>query len=148
MENSTDVPPVQEHSQTDVTSAFSERIRRLERLEQARVEEKIRKEEQRRQRVAADTPSGGRHELVDRIERITRYPLLILGIAWLVLAVIVLSTDVNHSVSVVLVGSLFALWAIAFVEYMVRLVVTPDRRGYLRRRWIEPGGRAIDTIRQ
>ena len=25
-----------------------------------------------------------------------------------------------------------------FVEYLVRLVVTPDRRGYLKRRWVEP----------
>ncbi len=30
------------------------------------------------------------------------------------------------------------LWASVFVEYLVRLVVTPDRRGYLRRRWVEP----------
>ena len=30
------------------------------------------------------------------------------------------------------------LWAVLLVEYLVRLVVTPDRRGYLRRRWVEP----------
>ena len=33
---------------------------------------------------------------------------------------------------------LFVLWAVLLVEYLVRLVVTPDRRGYLRRRWVEP----------
>jgi voltage-gated potassium channel len=136
--NSTDVTTAADQGETEVTSAFSERIQRLERLEQARIREKVRKEEQRRQRIAGQKPSGGRHDLVDRIERVTRYPLLILGIAWLVLAIIVLSTDVNHSASVVLVGSLFALWGIAFLEYLIRLVVTPDRRGYLRRRWIEP----------
>jgi voltage-gated potassium channel len=136
--NSTDVTPAPAPGETDVPSAFSERIQRLERLEQARVKEKVRRDEQRRQRVAGAKPSGGRHDLVDRIERITRYPLLVVGIAWLVLAIVVLSIDVKHTASVVLVGSLFALWAIAFVEYLVRLVITPDRRGYLKRRWIEP----------
>jgi voltage-gated potassium channel len=36
------------------------------------------------------------------------------------------------------VGSLFVLWVILLVEYLVRLIITPDRRGYLKRRWVEP----------
>jgi voltage-gated potassium channel len=64
--------------------------------------------------------------------------MALLGVAWLVLAVVVLSTDVNGSASKVLVGALFVLWVIMLVEYVVRLVVTPDTIGYLRRRWIEP----------
>ena len=64
--------------------------------------------------------------------------MALLGVAWLVLAIVVLTTDVNGSASTVLVGSLFVLWVIMLVEYLVRLVVTPDRRGYLRRRWVEP----------
>ncbi len=115
-----------------------ERIRRLEMLEQERLDEKHRKEERRRQTVAGAKPSGGRHDLVDNIERATKYPLAILAIAWLVIAIVVLTTDVNGSASTVLVGTLFVLWAILLVEYAVRLVVTPDRRGYLRRRWVEP----------
>jgi voltage-gated potassium channel len=38
----------------------------------------------------------------------------------------------------VAVTSLFALWAIVLAEYLVRLAITPDTRGYLRRRWAEP----------
>ena len=64
--------------------------------------------------------------------------MAVLGIAWLVIAIVILTTDVNGSASIALVGTLFALWAILLVEYLVRLVVTPDRRGYLRRRWVEP----------
>ena len=64
--------------------------------------------------------------------------MALLGFAWLVIAIVVLTTDVNGSASVVLVGTLFVLWAIVLVEYVVRLVITPDRRGYLRRRWVEP----------
>jgi voltage-gated potassium channel len=110
----------------------------LERLEQERLEEKERREEQRRQVIAGAKPSGGRHDLVDRIEQVTKYPMALLGLAWLALAIVVLSTDVNGSASTLLVGSLFALWVIMLVEYLVRLVVTPDTPGYVRRRWVEP----------
>jgi voltage-gated potassium channel len=115
-----------------------ERIQRLERLEQERLEEKERKDERRRQTVAGTKPTGGRHDLVDRIERVTKYPMAVVGLAWLVVAVIVLTTESHGSASVVLVGTLFVLWAVVLVEYLVRLVVTPDRRGYLKRRWVEP----------
>jgi voltage-gated potassium channel len=67
-----------------------------------------------------------------------KYPMTLLGIAWLVIAFVVVTTDVTSSASIALVGTLFALWAILLAEYLVRLVITPDRRGYLRRRWVEP----------
>jgi len=115
-----------------------ERIQRLERLERERLEEKDRKEEDRRQRIAGAKPSGGRHDLVDRIEQATKYPMALLGVAWMVIGIIVLTTDVNGSASTALVGALFVLWAVLLVEYLVRLVVSPDRRSYLKRRWVEP----------
>ena len=125
-------------SDTQKKPSSIERIQRLERLERERLEEKERKEERRRQVIAGAKPSGGRHDLVDRIERVTKYPMTLLGIAWLVIAIVVLTTDLNGSASIVLVGALFVLWAVLLVEYLVRLVVTPDRRGYLKRRWVEP----------
>jgi voltage-gated potassium channel len=64
--------------------------------------------------------------------------MALVGLAWLVIAIVVVTTDVNGSASITLVGALFVLWVILLVEYVVRLVVTPDRRGYLRRRWVEP----------
>jgi voltage-gated potassium channel len=115
-----------------------ERIQRLEKLERERLEEKERKEEQRRRAVAGTKPSGGRHDLVDRIERITRYPMALLGLAWLVIGITVLSDDLKGSASTALVATLFVLWAVLLLEYVVRLVVCPDRRHYLERRWVEP----------
>jgi voltage-gated potassium channel len=50
----------------------------------------------------------------------------------------VVTADVNGSASIALVATLFVLWAILLAEYLVRLVITPDRRGYLKRRWVEP----------
>jgi len=115
-----------------------ERIQRLERLERERLEDKARKEDRRQAVIAGAKPSGGRHDLVDRIELVTRYPMAALGVAWLVIGIIVVSTDVNGSASAALVGTLFALWVVLLVEYLVRLVVSPDSRGYLKRRWVEP----------
>ena len=115
-----------------------ERIQRLERLERERLDEKARKQERRSQTIAGVKPSGGRHDLVDQIERVTKYPTALLGIAWLVIGIIVLTNDVNGSASIALVCTLFVLWAVLLVEYTVRLVVTPDVRGYLKRRWVEP----------
>jgi voltage-gated potassium channel len=115
-----------------------ERIHRLERLEWERLEEKRAKEERRRQAIAGAKRTGGRHGLVEDIERITKYPMTLLGLAWLVIAIVVLTTDISAKASTALVGTLFALWAVLLAEYMVRLVITPDRRGYLKRRWVEP----------
>ena len=123
-----------------------ERIQRLEKLERERLEEKERKEERRRLIIAGVKPSGGRHDLVDRIERATKYPMALLGIAWLVIGIAVVTTDVNGSASIILVGTLFALWVILLVEYVVRLVITPDRRGYLKRRWVEPATVAVPPL--
>jgi voltage-gated potassium channel len=123
-----------------------ERIRRLERLERERLEEEARKKERRRQAIAGVKPSGGRHDLVDRIERVTRYPMALLGIAWLVIGIVVVTAGVNGSASIVLVGSLFVLWAILLAEYLARLIITPDRRGYLKRRWVEPATVVVPAL--
>jgi voltage-gated potassium channel len=64
--------------------------------------------------------------------------MTLLGVAWLVLAIVVLSTGFKGSASKVLVGGLFVLWVVMLAEYLVRLVITPDTPGYLRRRWVEP----------
>ena len=115
-----------------------ERIQRLEKLEEERLREKEHKEERRRQAIAGAKPSGGRHDLVDRIEAVTKYPMAALGIAWLVTAIAILTADANGSASKILVGMLFGFWAILLAEYLVRLVVTPDTPGYFKRRWVEP----------
>jgi len=136
--NSTDVRTLPGSSTAKSKPSSIERIQRLEKLERERLEEQERKEERRRQTIAGVKPSGGRHDLVDRIERVTKFPMALLGVAWLVIAIVVLTTDVKGSASSSLVAGLFVLWVIVLVEYLVRLVVTPDRLGYLRRRWVEP----------
>jgi voltage-gated potassium channel len=114
------------------------RIQRLEKLERERLEDKALREQRRQQGIASAKPSGGRHDLVDRIEELTRFPMALLGIVWLVFAIIVLTSDAKGSSSKFLVGSLFGLWLIFLIEYVIRLVLTPNTKGYLKRRWVEP----------
>jgi voltage-gated potassium channel len=123
-----------------------ERIRRLERLELERLEEKRRREEHLRSQVNQAKPSGGRHDLVDRVERATRYPVTFLGLVWLVVSIAAVTAGTHGSASTVLVGVAFATWALLLVEYLVRLVLTPDRRGYLRRRWVEPATVVVPAL--
>ena len=123
---------------TDKKPSSIQRIQRLERLEQERLDDKARREARRQQVVAGAKPSGGRHDVVDRIEEVTKYPTIVLGTAWFVIAIIVVTTNVNGMASTALVGALFALWVVLLIEYLVRLVVSPDARGYVKRRWVEP----------
>jgi voltage-gated potassium channel len=123
-----------------------DRIQRLEKLERERLEQKERSEERRRLAISGAKPSGGRHDLCDRIERVTKFPMALLGVAWLVIGIVVLTTDVNNSASTALVGVLFVLWVIMLVEYLVRLVVTPDTPGYLKRRWVEPATVVVPVL--
>lgn len=72
--------------------------------------------------------------------------MALLGIAWLVIAIVVVTADVKRSASIVLVGTIFVLWAILLAEYLVRLAITPDRRGYLKRRWVEPATVVVPAL--
>jgi voltage-gated potassium channel len=136
--DSTAVHAAQAGDQGRDTPASVARIRNLERLEVERLAEKERREQRRQDVIAGAKPSGGRHDRVDRIEDLTRYPIAVLGVAWLVIAIVIGTIDLKGSASIALVGTLFVLWALLLVEYLVRLVISPDRRGYLRRRWVEP----------
>ena len=84
---------------TDQKPSSIERIQRLERLERERLEEKERKDERRRQTIAGAKPAGGRHDLVDRIEGATKYPMAILGVA--LLAIFDLVRFVREAVEIV-----------------------------------------------
>jgi len=134
----TDVTEVPAARSKPPSTSSLERIQRLERLEAERLDAKAERDEQRLRRITGAKPRGGRHDLVDRVEDVTKYPMTVLGLAWLVIAIVILTTDVDHTASAALVGTLFALWSVLLLEYLVRLVVTPDRRSYLRRRWAEP----------
>jgi voltage-gated potassium channel len=92
-----------------------------------------------RERLARRTREGaspltGRTGIVRRIEHITRYPLALASVAWVALLIAV-TTSNGHSL---LRALFFTLWVLFLVEYAVRLILTPQRPAYVRRRWLEP----------
>jgi voltage-gated potassium channel len=125
-------PPVERSSRA------IDRIRRLEEVERERLELEAHRDARRAGIVDAAKPSGGRHDVVDRIEDVTKFPLAVLGVVWLVVAIVVVTSTAHGNAPVFFVASLFGLWIVFLVEYAIRLFVSPDTPGYLKRRWAEP----------
>lgn len=78
-----------------------------------------------------DTP-GTRWRELARLERWLDKPMLALAIIWLVLVVLELTTGLSPFLEAVGI----AIW-IAFIgEFVLRLVIAPDRARYLRANWL------------
>jgi voltage-gated potassium channel len=115
------------------------RIHRLEELERARLEREERAERARLGVLdAARGTLTGRARTLDRYEHVARIPMAVLGLAWAVVGIAVITLHMHGSSSEVLVGLLFGFWAVVLVEYVVRLFVSPDRRSYASVRRVEP----------
>lgn len=114
------------------------RIRRLEQMEVERLEAKGEREERRLRHVARGKDARGNHDTVERVESWTKYPMTVLGLAWLVLLIADRSVATKGTSSTVVVSAFFAIWVLLFVEYGVRLILSPNRAQYVRQRWAEP----------
>jgi len=131
------VDPVQEGA--EASSAALNRIHRLERQERDRIA---------RQLVAADRraqltddrrgPTDNRRASLKRVEHAIRIPMAILGVAWTVCGIVVLTSHASGTTSRSFVIALFAIWFVVVVEAVVRYIMVPDRRRYLASRQIEP----------
>lgn len=115
-----------------------ERLQRLEKLERERLEREAALEVRRSTALQPAAPLTGRERTLARYEHAASFPMAVLGVAWAVLGIVVVSTHLRGGPAEILVGLLFALWALALVEYVVRLLAAPDRRRYLAARRIEP----------
>jgi len=116
-----------------------ERIHRLERQERSRLE----REEARRQGQSdkADIrrgPTDNRRDALERAEHFLRYPMAVLGLAWAVVGVVVVTANSKRLAPVALVGLLFGLWLLVVLECLLRYLLVPDRRRYFSSRRAEP----------
>jgi voltage-gated potassium channel len=129
------------------TSAALERIHRLESQERSRLEreEAIR---QRREDVLKgnDVEKPDRRLRVEHVEHLLRFPMAVLGVAWAVLGIAVITTDSKNQSPTALVVALFVIWAVIVAECLIRYIVVPDRRNYLSTRFVEPGMIAIPAL--
>lgn len=115
-----------------------ERIQRLEAAEQARLEREERKRRHRTGRLEEVASTTPRRDRIESIEHVMRYPMAVIGLGWLGCVIAVLSLNLHGAAPDVLVTTLFILWVVVFVEYIVRLFAVDDRKGYVSARLVEP----------
>lgn len=78
-----------------------------------------------------DTPSARWRELAE-LERWLDKPMLALAVAWLLLVVL----ELTFGLSPFLEGVGVAIWIAFILEFVLRLVIAPDRIRYLRENWL------------
>ncbi len=76
-----------------------------------------------------------RREALDRFERATELPLLLLALAMVPLLVIPLLVDLSEPMEQAFLAADWFIWAVFAFEYLVRLVLTPERLRFIRREW-------------
>ncbi len=76
-----------------------------------------------------------RQEALNRFEHAVELPLLVLALAMLPLLVLPLVLDLSDPLEDALVAAEWFIWAAFAFEYVVRLVLTPDRWRFVRTQW-------------
>ena len=89
-------------------------------------------------RLEVDTPGPDRREiLLDRIERMTELPLLVLALAMVPLLTAPLFWDLSPTSEAVAFALDMFIWALFATDLAVKLAVAPRRAEYLRQHWLE-----------
>ncbi|WP_298816556.1 potassium channel family protein [Chloroflexus sp.] len=78
-----------------------------------------------------------RQILLDRFERATEIPLLLLSIGFLVILFAIESGIGSAEMISILEGLLWLIWGMFGIELVIKFYLAPDRRQYLRSHWIE-----------
>jgi voltage-gated potassium channel len=83
-------------------------------------------------------PTDPMRERLKSFEHLIRFPMAVLGVAWAVCGIVVLTTHASGATSQAFVISLFVIWVVVFLEAAVRYIAVSDRRRYFACRQIEP----------
>ncbi len=92
--------------------------------------------EEARPKRLRDDPSA-REELRERLDRYLDVPLALASLALVLLAVIELTGEVSGPWRGRLATLSWVLWGLFFVEFAVKLALSPVKRRYLRERWLD-----------
>jgi voltage-gated potassium channel len=123
----------------DATSAALKRIHRLERVERDRIALRLDAADRRAKAIeAGQGPMDSRRRQLMRIEHALRFPMALLGVAWIICGIIVLTTHSTGATSKGFAIALFAIWFLVVLEFLIRYIVVSDRRRYFACRPIEP----------
>jgi voltage-gated potassium channel len=121
------------------TSPALKRLHRLERVERDRIARQLSLADRRAEAIeAGQGPTDTRRRKLKRMEHTLRFPMALLGFAWAVCGIIVLTTHSKGSTSKGFAVALFVIWFLVVLESLIRYIVVPDRRRYFACRRIEP----------
>ncbi len=73
-----------------------------------------------------------RWQLLSRLDALLEGPMLLLAFVWLALLVLELSAGLPPALDALTVG----IWTIFALDFLIELLIAPDRRRYLRRNWL------------
>jgi voltage-gated potassium channel len=129
----------QEPKHQEPNSAALDRIHRLERQERDRLDRELATADRRADLIDQRRgPTDPTRERLKSIEHVIRYPMAVLGVAWALCGIVVLTTHASGATSQAFVISLFVIWLLVFLETAIRYVAVSDRRRYFASRQIEP----------
>lgn len=73
-----------------------------------------------------------RREILDRLESWLEIPMIVLGFIWLALLIVEFRWGLNPFLEAI--GT--AIWAIFILDFVVRLVIAPNKFSYLKSNWL------------
>ena len=129
----------QETKHPEPSSAALDRIHRLERQERDRIDRELATADRRAELIEQrGGPTDPTREKLRSIEHTIRWPMAVLGVAWAVCGIVVLTTHASGGTSQAFAISLFIIWFVVFLECAIRYIAVSDRRRYFASRQIEP----------
>jgi voltage-gated potassium channel len=129
----------QEPEHPEASSAALDRIHRLERQERDRLNRELATADRRADLIEQRRgPTDPRREKLKSVEHAIRFPMALLGVAWAVCGIVVLTTHASGTTSQAFVITLFVIWVVVFLETALRYIAVSDRRRYFACRQIEP----------
>jgi voltage-gated potassium channel len=78
-----------------------------------------------------------------RLESWMETPLIILGFVWVALIIVEAVGGLSRPLSVLV----NVIWVIFIADFLIRLFLAPDKRGYMRRNWITAVSLALPVLR-
>ncbi len=86
---------------------------------------------------STDTPVSPRSALLQRVERMTELPLLLLAFAFIPIFFVPRSWELDPFWGNAFQTLEWLIWAVFAVDLVVKTVIAPDRIAYLRRNWLD-----------
>ena len=84
-----------------------------------------------------------RWELLEQIDAITDKPMIVLSFVWLGLLVLDLTAGLNRPLEMLS----YAIWAIFVLDFILELIIAPEKWHYLRRNWLTAVSLLLPALR-